>query len=240
MKKLILTAAVLLSAVALCNAKSPIKGSGVSKNDARTVDSYTSINVANGIALNFSKDQIAGVVVRADDNLMDYIETQVIGGELVIRFKTGEDIKTKTDPVVTVPQNVSLSALTVAAGSKVMGKEQLEVNNLRIKAMGNAQFDLKIDIKQTLQLELTGGAKCELNGSASELNLVMQGGSKFDGYNLKTKNVVCELAGGSNAKITCNGRLDVNELSGNSDLSFKGNCEIGKVVMKSGSTISCK
>jgi len=240
MKKLILTAAVLLSAVALCNAKSPIKGSGTAKNDARTVDAYSSINVANGIALNFSKEQLSGVVVRADDNLMDYIETQVIGGELVIRFKTGEDIKTKTDPIVTVPQNVSLSALTVAAGSKVTGKEQLEVNNFKIKAAGNAQFDLKIDIKQTLQLELTGGAKCELNGSASELDLVMQGGSKFDGYNLKTKNVVCELAGGSSAKITCNGHLDINELSGNSNLSFKGNCEIGKVVMKSGSTLNCK
>lgn len=240
MKKLILTAATVLSVVALCNAKNPIKGNGVAKNDARTVEAYTSINVANGIDLNFSKEQVAGIVVRADENLMEYIETQVIGGELVIRFKAGEDIKAKTNPVVTVPSNLSLSGLSIAAGSKVTAKESLSAGNLKITASGGASFDLKVDVKQTLQLELSGGAKCELSGSTSELVLVLSGGGKFSGYNLKAKNAVCELSGGSDAKITCSGRIDVNELSGGSDLSFKGNCEIGKVVMKSGSTLSYK
>jgi hypothetical protein len=84
---------------------------------------------------------------------------------------------------------------------------------------------------------MIGNGKCELAGKADELKLVMEGSSKFNGYNFKTKKAACELAGGSDAKIQCNDRIDVADLSGNSTLYFKGDCEIGFVSLKGGSTL---
>ena len=210
MKKLILTAAMIVMAVAMCQAKNPIKGNGNEKKDARTIENYTAISVADGIALNFSRDQLSGIVVSADENVCEYIVTEVIGGELVIRFKTGETVKPKKDVVVTVPNNGAVTALTVGANSKFNIKEEIVVEGMTLKLMGGAQVEMK---------------------------LVMEGGAKFNGYNFKTKNAACELAGGSDAKIQCNDRIDVADLTGNSSLYFKGDCEIGKVSLKGGSTL---
>lgn len=237
MKKLILTAAMIVMAVAMCQAKNPIKGNGNEKKDARTIENYTAISVADGIALNFSRDQLSGIVVSADENVCEYIATEVIGGELVIRFKTGETVKPKKDVVVTVPNNGTVTALTVGANSKFNIKEEIVVEGMTLKLMGGAQVEMKLDARQTVQIEMIGNAKCELTGKAAEMKLVMEGGAKFNGYNFKTKNAACELAGGSDAKIQCNDRIDVADLTGNSSLYFKGDCEIGKVSLKGGSTL---
>ena len=237
MKRFILTAAMVVMAVATCQAKSPIKGNGAEKKDARTIDTYTAISVTDGIALNFSRDQLSGVVVSADENVCEYIVTEVIGGELFIHFKTGENVKPKKDVVVTVPNNGTVAALTVGNNCKFNIKEEIVVEGLKLTLMGGAQIEMKLDARQTVQVEMIGNAKCELTGKAAEMKLVMEGGSKFNGYNFKTKNVSCELAGGSDAKIQCNDRIDIVDLAGNSTLYFKGDCEIGSVKLKDGSTL---
>ncbi len=237
MKKLILTAFTVIVAVALCQAKSPIKGNGAEKKDARTIESYTAISVADGIALNFSREQLSGVVVSADENICEYVVTEVIGGELVIRFKKGETIKPKKDVIVTIPNNGLITALTVGADCKLNIKEEIVVEGMKIKLLGDAQIDMKIDARQTVMIDMVGSAKCELAGNADELKLTMEGGSKFNGYNFKTKVATCELAGSSDAKILCADRMDLADLTGNSTLYFKGNCEIGKVILKGGSTL---
>lgn len=237
MKKLILTAIMIVMAVAMCQAKSPIKGNGTEKKDARTIEAYSAISVADGIALNFSREQLSGVVVSADENICEYVVTEVVGGELIVRFKTGETVKPKKDVIVTVPNNGMVTALTVGANCKFNVKEDIVVEGMTLKLMGGAQVEMKLDARQTVQVEMIGSAKCELVGKAAEMKLVMEGGSKFNGYNFKTKNVACELAGSSDAKIQCNDRIDVADLTGNSTLYFKGNCEIGKVSLKGGSTL---
>ena len=237
MKKLILTVTMVVAAVVMCQAKSPIKGNGAEKKDARTIAEYTAISVADGIALNFSREQLSGVVVTADENVCEYVVTEVVGGELIVRFKTGETVKPKKDVVVTVPNNGSVTALTIGANCKFSMKEEVVVEGMKLKLMGGAQVEMKLDARQTVQIEMIGNAKCELVGKAAEMKLVMEGGSKFNGYNFKTKNAACELAGGSDAKIQCNDRIDVADLTGNSTLYFKGDCEIGKVSLKGGSTL---
>lgn len=237
MKRLILTVTMMVMTVAMCQAKSPIKGNGAEKKDARTIESYTAISVTDGIAVNFSREQLSGVVVSADENVCEYVVTEVIGDELVIRFKTGETIKPKKDVVVTVPNNGTITTLTVGAQCKFNIKEEIVVEGMKLKLLGGSQVEMKLDARQTVMIEMIGNSKCELTGKAAEMKLVMEGGAKFNGYNFKTKNAACELAGGSDAKIQCNDRIDVADLSGDSSLYFKGDCEIGKVSLKGGSTI---
>ncbi|MBQ5372481.1 MAG: DUF2807 domain-containing protein [Rikenellaceae bacterium] len=237
MKKLILTVAMIVMATAMCQAKSPIKGNGAEKKDARTIESYTAISVTDGIAVNFSREQLSGVVVSADENVCEYVVTEVIGGELVIRFRTGENIKPKKDVVVTVPNNRMVTALTIGDNCKFNIKEEIVAESMKLTLLGGAQVEMKLDVRQNVQIEMIGNGKCELAGKADELKLIMEGSSKFNGYNFKTKKVACELAGGSDAKIQCNDRIDVADLSGNSTLYFKGDCEIGFVSLKGGSTL---
>lgn len=240
MKRLILTAAMIVMAVATCQAKSPIKGNGAEKKDARTIDAYTAISVSDGIALNFSREQLSGVVVSADENVCEYVVTEVIGGELKIHFKTGETVKPKKDVIVTVPNNGTVTALIVGANCKFNVKEEMEVEKIALTLKGGAQIEMKLTARQSVQLEMIGNAKCELTGKTDEMKLVMEGGAKFNGYNFKTKTAVCELAGDSDAKIQCNERIDIADLTGNSTLYFKGNCEIGQVVLKDGSTLGSR
>lgn len=237
MKRFILVAAMAIATVAICQAKGPVKGNGVEKNDARTIGAYTAISVNDGIALNFSREHLSGVVVTADENICEYVVTEVMGGELIIRLKSGENIKPKKDIVVTVPNNGMITLLTVNGDSKFTVKEEVVADNMKIKAMGGAQIKMGLDISQVIEIELVGDSKCDLDGKAIEMKLVLEGGSKFNGYSFKTRIANCELAGNSDAKIQCNDRIESAELTGNSSLYFKGECEINKISLKGGSTI---
>lgn len=221
----------------MCQAKGPIKGNGVEKKDARTIEAYNAVSVVDGIALNFAREQMSGVVVTADENVCEYVVTEVVGGELVIRFKSGEVVKPKRNVVVTVPNNGTITSLTVGANCKFNVKEEIAVEGMKIKAVGGAQIELKINAHKSVQVELVGNSKCEITGKADELKLIMEGGAKYNGYNFKVKYATCELAGGSDAKIQCSERIDMADLLGGSTLYFKGDCEISKVTLKGGATL---
>ena len=66
------------------SSSSGVEGSGVAASDTRVVDPFESVELAgsNNVVVRVGEQQ--SVVVRADDNLLDRVTTEVQSGKLVV------------------------------------------------------------------------------------------------------------------------------------------------------------
>jgi hypothetical protein len=93
------------------------KGSGVSVSQTRTVPTFTAVDLAGTNELTVRVGQPQQVVVRADDNLLDKVVTEVRAGVLVVFDGGSFTTRSPMSVVVTVP---SLRSATLSGTGQLI------------------------------------------------------------------------------------------------------------------------
>ena len=75
MMRTILLSAIALVATMSCVAQGRIKGDGQTVERQRSVGRYKALSVGSGLDVEISGDLTSGIVVVADENLQEYVET---------------------------------------------------------------------------------------------------------------------------------------------------------------------
>jgi len=93
------------------------EGSGTPATDTRSVGAFDAVDLAgsNNVAVHVGGDPV--VVVRADDNLLDRVTTDVVAGALVIDDTGSFSTRSPMSVSVTVP---SLHAITLSGSGNVV------------------------------------------------------------------------------------------------------------------------
>ena len=150
---------------------SSTQGSGVPVTQTRDVASFTSVELAgsNNVVVRVGASQ--SVVVKADDNLIDRVTTEVQSGTLVIGNTPGSfATKSPMSVEVTVP---TLNALTLTGS-------------------GNIVVD---DIEaESLEVDLPGSGTLTGNGTATRLDVTVGGSGVVQFTQLVAKDVRAAVA----------------------------------------------
>jgi hypothetical protein len=175
-----------------------VKGSGVAASDVRNVGSFKGVDVG-GI---FEVEIIAGkefeVRVETDDNLLQYVKTEVDAG--VLKISTTERMKSHE------PLRVRISAPSIES----------------VEASGVCKVSLAGVKNSELRIDTSGASKIRLEGETTSLSVDVSGASSVDGENLKAENANVEASGASNVSVFVTGRL-VSDASGASKIGYSGN-----------------
>ncbi len=178
---------------------SSTQGSGVPVTQTRDVASFTSVELAgsNDVVVRVGASQ--SVVVKADDNLIDRVTTEVKSGTLVIGNTPGSfSTKSPMSVEVTVP---TLNALTLAGS-------------------GNIVVD---DIEaESLEVDLPGSGTLTGNGTATRLDVTVGGSGIVQFTQLVAKDVRAAVAGSGSIFITVTKSLDAS-ISGSGAIVYTGN-----------------
>ena len=138
-----------------------------------------------------------GVQVEADENLLQYIKTEVNDG--VLEISTSKRIKSSSG------LKVRISAPDV---------EKLEV-------AGVAKVSLA-DLKNLgLEVETSGASKVTLAGEADKLVVDVSGASNIDAENLKTRAATVEASGASKVSVFATDAVRT-DASGASRITYTG------------------
>lgn len=175
-----------------------VKGSGVAASEVRNVSGFKGVDVG-GV---FEVEIIAGndfeVKVEADENLLQYIRTEVDGG--VLKISSTERIRSHE------PLRVRVSAPTI---------ESLE-------ASGVCKVSLTGVKNNELSIGTSGASKVSVAGETSSLTVDVSGASSVEGESLKAENAKVEASGASKVNVFVTGRL-VSDASGASKIGYTGN-----------------
>lgn len=192
------------------NVFSKVKGSGNIQIQKRDVSGFSNVKAGGAIIIDVAAQRDFGVEVEADDNLLEFIKTEVKGETL--KIYTEESISTRN------PIRVRIAMPQI---------ESFDVSGASTGTLTNVK-------NESLWIDASGASKIKIDGEARELIVDLSGASRLDAENLKAENVTVEASGASSAAVVALNDLNA-AASGASNIRYAGE---PKSVTKSSSGAS--
>ena len=212
-----------------------VKGNGNVKEEVRQVGEFDQIKVSRGMNVYITQGSPAKVVVIADSNLHELIETKVEGG--VLKITTTENIRWAEEKKVMVTVE-KLTGVDANSGGNVWSQTQIKSDNLKLGANSGANLTLDVDAG-TLSADCSSGANIKLSGQAKEADLGTSSGANLKGEKLKAEQCKMSASSGGNVSSTVTGKLDAHASSGG-NIAYYGEPTSTNVNSSSGGGIHRK
>lgn len=214
-----------------------IKGNGEVKTEMRTVSDYDKIAVAGSFNVKLLKGKEGAITVKADENLMEYIITEVKNGDLKIRTKKGYSINTRKTIVITVPFE-TINAVSLAGSGDVFSADVIETSDLKLSLAGSGSLNLNVST-QNLSSSIAGSGNIRLNGNSNEFTCSVAGSGNLDGYELKTRIATVKIAGSGNVEINAINEINA-KTAGSGNIYYSGNPSVEKITTAGSGSIKKK
>lgn len=211
-------ASLLLSACNL-NINTGENGNGKVVTQERNVnEDFTQVRGSAGLDVYLTQGNENKIVVEADENLQQYIETDVENGKLHVT--TSENIgRSKAKKVYVTFKK--LNTVEASSGADVTGNSVIKSENLSLKSSSGA--DLKVEIfAKNLTAKTSSGADLVVSGKASSLNADASSGSELNAKELLVISCNAEASSGAEVTVNVKDNLETNVSSGG-DVNYYGN-----------------
>jgi len=194
-----------------------IKGSGNILKSDRPVTSFHTVEVQDGIDLYITQGSSENLQIEADENLHQYINTEIEQGILKI-YLSKIIWKSRVIKVHLTIKNIT--GLSASGGSDVETNGVLKLEELSVICSGGSDAKLNVNVNK-LKFKASGGSDGYLSGSAKSFLGKASGGSDILAFDLNAIDCYVEVNGGSDAEVNASGILNASG-SGGSDISYKG------------------
>jgi len=229
---------LLLLILAVATGYSQVKGSEQVVKQDREVGSFSGIKVKSGIDLAVRQGTDNALVVEADENLQEYIISEVKEGVLHIYVKKNTNImrSTKMDAHVSVKD---LESLSISGGGDVESVNRIASEDLAISISGGGDLKFEFSANST-HCSVAGGGDVILEGECKEMKTSIAGGGDLV-MDVSISSLALSMSGGGDAVI--DGGDNISEvkisMSGGGELVLEGVCKTVQVSVSGGGNVVC-
>lgn len=193
-----------------------ITGSGTFKTEERTLGEFTGISICCCFDLDVKCGEKQKVVISCDDNLMQYIITEVKGDTLKIYSK--ESLKPKVRSKITISA-ASLNDIDLSGSSDIL---VLGINSEKFNLDINGSGDVTLSGDTTeYDIDIAGSGDATVSGKTTKLEVDINGSGDVDAKDLIAENVSVDIAGSGDAVVFATKNLDV-DINGSGDVTYYG------------------
>lgn len=212
-----------------------ITGSGPVVEENRNVKDVTGVELATLGTLHISLGSSTSLRVEAQENLMQYLETEVRGGTLLIRNTPGYDLQS-TKPIEYFLTVEKLDNIQVSSSGDI------EVGNLKSNSLSirsNSSGDIKIDVLDgsSLDVKISSSGEVEISsGRIQEQNIDISSSGDYQARDMASTTADIDLNSSGSATVQVSDRLR-GSLSSSGNIYYVGNPEVDVRMTSSGKTI---
>ena len=177
-----------------------IFGSGVVAQENRTVNGFTRVVLAGEGTLHIEQGAVEELMVRAEDNFLPYIITEVRGGILEIRTRSNVDLK-PTRPIEYHLTVVSLESIMLSGVGDIKVWDLMSPQlALTLSGVGNVEVNnLEAD---ELDVALSGVGDFRVSGTVDVQRLNITGLGEYEARDLSSLDAEIIIAGNDNQTAT--------------------------------------
>jgi len=212
-----------------------LEGSGNMVTMEESFSDFDSVKVSHAFRVDITRGERFGVVVRVDDNLVQYLDVARRGQTLVIGLKP--DLRSSLRGVAMEAQACmpDLTGLDLSGASKVTIGGFRSDRDLDVELSGDSS--LKGDIEAAdIRLDISGTDRVTVSGSADDLRVDASGASKVDLSALEVGQADVDASGTSEVTVNAADQLNV-RASGGSRLDYLGGPTLETVSTLGGASI---
>ena len=196
-----------------------VRGDGnVVKRD-RSVSYFDGVRVSTGIDVYLTQGEKESITVEADENLQEYILTEVRDNVLVIRFDNVNVREAETKRVhVTIKDVKSLK--TTSAGD-IICKTPIKADDLELDASSAGDISMELYAKNVV-VDISSSGNIKLWGEADNLDASLSSAGDLEAYDFKVKEAKVGVSSAGDARINVTEKL-VARASSAGDVTYRGN-----------------
>lgn len=183
----------------------------LSLNDFNAIELHTPARVY----LRQSDQQ--SVSIKAQQNIIDLLETEVENGSWIIRFERCPKTDQKIEIYIDVP---TLTEIEIDGSGEIISKGIIESDELELTIEGSGSIQLELDVKE-LETEVNGSGDLMLSGKSKLHDIEINGSGDISAYDLLTDETKVEINGSGDVKVSVDYSLNV-EINGSGDVYYKG------------------
>jgi len=226
MKKLT-TFGLTLLIVATVNAQwgKKIKGNGNMTTIERSTGDYDAISVSGWFDVDLVDGREGELTLRGEENLLEYIKTEVKDGRLVIKVKKGYNLRPssweKDGGIHIIVPVESISSVSLSGSGDIVGKKTLKSTNFKTSMSGSGDITLDIEAGSIIA-SMSGSGDMDLSGQTGNFEVQISGSGDIKAYGLEADTVDATVSGSADIKVTVSEMLKA-RVSGSGDIHYRGN-----------------
>jgi hypothetical protein len=208
-----------------------VRGSGNVVTQERQVSGFDSVALSGVGQVIITQGDEEALTIETDDNLMQYIESEVRDGRLELRI---------ADDTIPIPSRSIIYRLGVVdlvgldssgAGSFEIGK--LDTDRLQVSLSGAGNIGVDSLNATDLVVAISGAGNVELTGQVETQQIDMSGLGNYNAPNLESRTASVRVSGAGNAVVWVLDALDV-EISGAGNVEYYGSPQVTQDISGAG------
>ena len=201
-----------------------IKGNGNITTITRSTSDYDAIRCAGSFDYILVKGTEGNIKIEGDENLLDYVITEIEYGGLVVKTKNDVNLKPSKGKSIKIYIPIQdIEKISLAGSGDLYSSEVILEDDLNISLAGSGNINL--DIKTTtVKAKIAGSGDITLKGRTNNLVADVTGSGDFNGFNLQSNHTEASVTGSGDAKVIGNTFLKA-RVTGSGDITYKGNPE---------------
>lgn len=207
-----------------------VRAEGETVSEARISPFFEGIDMAMHGEVYITRGQSSSVVVSAPENLLPYIRTRVVGGNLLI--DTDRCVRNRINEVQVYITMPSLSTIRVAGSGKISTQDTWSINNLAIDISGSGSVSGEFNTDQ-INTRISGSGEVILTGTTLMHNVIISGSGHVSGYNLVSQHADIRISGSGHAYVLVNDQIN-GKITGSGNIYYKGSPNVKVNVSGSG------
>ena len=199
-----------------------VKGNGIVKTITRNTEDYNSVHVYGSLDVELIEGEEGFIEIEAEENLMEYITTKVVGNELIIKTKKNHYLRPsdRKEIVITVPFK-HLNKVEISGSGDIKSTATIKSDDFSVSVSGSGDVSLYVDT-ETLKAEIAGSGDITLYGNTKNVTIAIEGSGDVSAYEFKSENARVSIAGSGDVKLFVTEQIEAS-IAGSGDVSYKGN-----------------
>lgn len=212
-----------------------IVGEGPMVNENRTVQSFTGIILKIPANLYYTEEASRKLELRAQQNILDEIETAVNGNNLEIRFRHHNTNIGRHDVINIYVSAPEINYLETRGSGNLYATMPMHPSFVKLSVDGSGNVQINQLVANNTEATISGSGNIIINsGSSNNTQTRISGSGYVNIQELESKNVRAEISGSGSIKLYATQNLDA-YISGSGSILYKGSPVINSSVSGSGS-----
>jgi hypothetical protein len=198
-----------------------INGNGNIKTEERPVSGFKNVEVGGVMNVMVSQGETRPVRIEGDENLLQYIEVLQEGDKIVVRERSGFDLRPTNSINIYVTSPV-YHHIEVSGAGNITGQNKItNPDNLFLEASGSGDIKMELDAPE-VKAEISGAGSINLKGETRTTDIELSGAGNAHCFDLLSENTTVDISGAGSAEVFASVKLNAT-VSGVGNVNYKGN-----------------
>lgn len=201
--------------------------------EERNSPAFSEVNSGGSFRVVIIPDDATWVEVKAESNVLPYIETWSDGTTLTVDYRNGYNIHEHYTVEVFL-HTPELNKIQLSGSGRVESGS-FASNEVDVQLSGSGNIDCSF-ITDNLSAKVSGSGNLYLEGVAQQSNLKVSGSGKIEALNLSQQNCLSNISGSGSIRTAVSTSLEA-WISGSGNVYYLGNPAITSHISGSGKVL---